>query len=343
MTAEKDQSMKKTSAYTRREFMKQMAVGAGMALPLSLGSYNFTKSANYSFLGIRRLPYKTIKQYGARVKVFGVGESGQNAIFRLFDDTGCIDKTIEYVLIDAEDSKYLMSTPALSKEQSDEIRDIIKDSHLVFILAGLEQDATAGVVPEISDIGKKMGVLTVTVASIPSRHEWANHGLRIAQRLEAWCLSGDCVINLPENVSLNNVNRSLPRQTLDSLMADAVSGICQAIFYEGFICLDFADIKQMISATKDICLGVGWGRGDYRSLMAVTSAVYNLRTARNNQMPSKRVFLMMVTKPDEQSIEEMEKGSDILYNLSGDIEVNWGTAFNNQIPEGTMQAILYGC
>ena len=349
MPAEKDQSMKKTSAYTRREFMKQMALGAGMIMPLSVVGFTSNELISSSIITIRRLPYNRVKnQHGAKVKVFAVGESGQNAILRLFNETGRIDGTIEYILIDAGTSKGLVGRPALSEEQSKEIiKDIIDDSHLVFILAGLGQDATTGVVPVLSDFSKKKRALGITVVSAPEIEDKRHNILYATQRLKSWCHAGDCIIKIPGNNSSNPINKRhlFSSQSFDMLMAEAVSGICQTIFSQGLTCLDFADIKLFFEGAKDVSIGIGWGQGEKRAITAINYAWNDLISRKKSIVLSRGVMLFLITNEDF-TFNELEDGIDMIYHTQPSLlqsEFTWASNVNRRIKKGAMQAIIYGC
>ncbi|MEW6078399.1 MAG: hypothetical protein AB1724_11350 [Thermodesulfobacteriota bacterium] len=373
--------MKKPSLFSRREFMRRMALGAGMILPLSTGAIVSAEPEINGGLTIRRLPCKTESSpNGATIKAFGVGRAGLHTVLRLFEEYGRIDDTIEYILVESHGSEPIRSIPAFTKEQFCELSDIINHSQLVFIIAGLEEHTTADVVPVISDIGKKMGKFTLSVVSMPSDPVSTGKKLLAEQRLEAWRRAGDCVITV-SNDNISNTGSDgnvVSAQSVDILMAAAVSGISQALCSQGVLGgLDLANIKLMMSGAKELSFGIGWGWGKKRAETAVSSA-WRYLSARKRSMLFKGVLLALIA-PYDLSFYELEAASDTLYkalpknvptelltpislydlpfyeleaardplyealpdNLS--TEFLWTYAINPRIGMDGLQAVIYGC
>ena len=339
--------MKRTSLFTRREFMKQMAFGIGGILPLSTIGFHSDKLATNNLITIHRLLNdKNIK--GLRTKVFGIGKSGINAVFRLFNETDYIDDTIEFILVDTVDSASLRLTPTLSAEQVEEIKNIVRDNQLTIIMAELGQDTISDVVPTIAGLSKEMKNFTITVASEPTNIEnYENNLLRARQRFELWRLYGDCIIKVPGFSSQINKKMSPLHspQSADMIMAGAVSGLYQLLFFEQKTGMDFADIKWLPKDVKDLSFGIGWGSGKNRVHTATTAAINMLHSTRNSSDLSRGAYFLLVAK-DDASFTEIEEGANIMFSIIPpelETKATWGIIVNNRLDEEIMQAIIYGC
>ncbi|MDR2822931.1 MAG: hypothetical protein LBV37_00090, partial [Mycoplasmataceae bacterium] len=55
-------------------------------------------------------------------------------------------------------------------EAENDIREALKDTHILFIVAGLGKGTGSGASPEIAKIAKSMGILTVAIVNLPSVH-----------------------------------------------------------------------------------------------------------------------------------------------------------------------------
>ena len=124
----------------------------------------------------------------ARIKVVGVGGSGNNAISRMIDSK---IKGVEFVAINT-DAQALHHSKATEKvhigknltkglgagmnpeigrqaaeENRDEIQDVLKGADMVFVTCGLGGGTGTGAAPVVAETAKELGALTVAVVTKP--------------------------------------------------------------------------------------------------------------------------------------------------------------------------------
>src|SRR3990172_766929 len=133
--------------------------------------------------------------YGAKIKVVGVGGGGGNAISRMQEDFQI--KSVDFLAIntDAQDLDYCRAkhkiyigknltrglgtgmNPELGRQAAEETRseivEALKGADLVFVTAGLGGGTGSGASPVIAEVAREQGALTVAVVTKPFAFEGA--------------------------------------------------------------------------------------------------------------------------------------------------------------------------
>ena len=140
-------------------------------------------------------------QFGARIKVVGVGGSGGNAIDHMIN-SGVRGVNFITVNCDAQDLHHSKADKKIhigknltkglgagmnteigcraAKETKGEIQDALKGADLVFITCGLGGGTGTGAAPIIAEIAKNQGSLSIAVVTKPFSFEGAKRA-KIAQ------------------------------------------------------------------------------------------------------------------------------------------------------------------
>jgi len=164
-----------------------------------------------------------------------------------------------------------------AQEDLDKIREAVNGSDMVFITAGLGGGTGTGGAPIAAKICKEMGALTVAVVTKPFMVEGrvrirnADDGLKSLQE------TVDTLITIPNNRLLCLADK---RSTFlemikraDDVLLYAVKGISDLIIKQGYINVDFNDVKTVMGEMGLALMGTGVGRGENRASQAVQQAI----------------------------------------------------------------------
>ena len=239
-----------------------------------------------------------VTQYLAHLKVIGVGGGGCNAINKMIEagveGVECIaantdfkslrrSKSLKKIQLGKSLTKGLGSggNPTIGRdaaiESTDEIQKCLEGADMVVIAAGMGGGTGTGAAPIVAEISRKMGILTVAVASRPFEHEGPVRKAQAEDGLRAMMPFVDAIVVIPnERINLvceQDVDLASAFSRVDEVLVQAIQGISVVIHSEGIINRDFADVKRILTAKGKVLMGTGYGTGEDRALKAVQKAV----------------------------------------------------------------------
>jgi cell division protein FtsZ len=252
--------------------------------------------------GKRAMEQMTMEQTGvsnrAKITVLGIGGGGGNAINNMINaelegvhfiaantDWQVLEKNLAptKIQLGANLTKGLgaggqpeMGAKA-TQEDIDKIRQALTGSDMVFITAGLGGGTGTGGAPIVAQLCKEIGALTVAVVTKPFlvegkvRLRHADDGLKALQD------TVDTLITIPNNRLLCLADK---RSTFldmikraDDVLLYAVKGVSDLIIKQGYINVDFNDVKTVMAEMGLALMGTGVGRGENRAAQAVQQAI----------------------------------------------------------------------
>src|SRR6056297_1205144 len=234
----------------------------------------------------------------AKIKVVGVGGSGGNAVNRMVEKG---IKGVEFVAINtdvqalhynkANEKIHIGKTvtkglgagmnPELGKasaeEAQNEIRDVLKDSDMVFITCGLGGGTGTGASPMVAEIAKDLGALTVGVITRPFAFEGGQRK-KIGERgFSELADKVDTIITISNDKLLQVIEKdtSLLEAFIvaDDILRQGVQGIAEVITMPGIVNADFADVRTVMSSAGSALMGIGEAGGENRAVEAAKAAI----------------------------------------------------------------------
>ncbi len=233
-----------------------------------------------------------------KIKVIGIGGGGNNAVNRMIY-AGITSAS--FIAVNTDKQALLMSKapsrlqigekltrglgagadPEVGKKAAEESRELIeevlKDTDLVFVTAGMGGGTGTGAAPVVASIAKEMGILTIAVVTKPFRFEGrkrmdnAEHGIRELKKVV------DTLVVIPNDKLLTIVPKNTPIieafKTADDVLRQGIQGISDLIVTSSLINLDFADVKTIMKNKGLAHMGLGRGKGENRTIEAVRQAV----------------------------------------------------------------------
>ena len=235
----------------------------------------------------------------AKIKVIGIGGGGNNAVASMVT-TGKI-KGVEFVAINT-DTQALLNNPATTKlqigenltkglgsgadpdvggqaaqESREKIKELLMDTDMVFITAGMGGGTGTGGAPIIAEIAKEAGALTVAVVTKPFAFEGIRRMSVAEDGIEELKGKVDTLIVIPNQKLMDVVDKKMTLQeafrVADSVLGQGVQGISDLITVSGLINVDFADVRAIMTDAGTALMGVGMGTGENRAQMAARTAI----------------------------------------------------------------------
>ncbi len=235
----------------------------------------------------------------AKIKVIGVGGGGGNAVTSMID-SGTISG-VEFIAINT-DAQVLLQNKAPTKlqigekltkglgvggnpeigtqaaeESQEKIKELLLDSDMVFVTAGMGGGTGTGAAPIIAKLAKEAGALTVGVVTKPFAFEGTRRAVAAEDGIEKLKENTDTLIVIPNQRLMDVIDRKMTLleafKVVDSVLGQAVGGIADIITTAGLVNVDFADVKTIMKDAGSALLGIGTGVGENRAQMAARAAV----------------------------------------------------------------------
>jgi cell division protein FtsZ len=235
----------------------------------------------------------------AKIKVVGAGGGGGNAISSMIEGGDILGA--EFIAINT-DAQVLLANKAPTKlqigekltkglgvggrpevgtqaaeESLEKIKELLVDSDMVFITAGMGGGTGTGASPVIARLAKETGALTVGVVTKPFHFEGTRRMIAAEEGIEKLRDEVDTLIVIPNQRLMDVIDRKMTLleafKVADSVLGQAVGGIADIITTPGLINVDFADVKAIMQSAGTALLGIGTGVGENRAQMAARAAV----------------------------------------------------------------------
>ena len=232
------------------------------------------------------------------IKVIGVGGAGNNAVNRMIEagitsayfvavntdqqvlNVSKADKTIT---LGAKITKGLGAGArpeigrAAVEESEQEIKDMLEGSNLVFVTCGLGGGTGTGAAPIIAKLSKEMGILTIGVVTKPFAFEGVTRQRNAEQGLNELRKYVDTLVIIPNE----KLSKILKKGTslvdafryADDVLRQGIQGVSELIVKPSLINLDFTDVSTIMKNKGLAHMGIGKGRGEYKTMEAVRQAV----------------------------------------------------------------------
>ena len=204
---------------------------------------------------------------------------------------------------------------------------------MVFVTCGLGGGTGTGSAPIIAKIAKKLGALTVAVATLPFSAEGIKRRENAEQGLEKLQESADTVIIIP-NDKLLEVAPNLPLNKAfmvsDEILGRAVKGITELITKKGLVSLDFADIRSIMSGSGMAMIGMGESDSGDRALESVHEALSS--PLLDIDISNATGALVNISGSSDLTLHEAEKIVQVVADkLDPEANIIWGTQIDESL------------
>lgn len=297
----------------------------------------------------------------ARIKVVGVGGSGNHAISRMMEANL---RGIDFIAVnaDAQDLHHCKVPEKIhigknltrglgagmnpdigrqaAEENKDEIQDALKNADMVFVTCGLGGGTGTGAAPIIAEVAKDTGALTVAVVTRPFAFEGMQRKRIADAGLEALRANVDTIITIPNDKILQVIDKKTPLldsfKIVDDILRQGVQGISDLITMPGVVNVDFADVKAIMQNTGPALMGIGRASGDNRAVDAAKMAI-NSPLLELSIHGAKGVLFNISGGPDLTMMEVHDAAQVITESADPDARVIFGAITDEELKKGEIK------
>ena len=173
----------------------------------------------------------------------------------------------------------------------EEISDLLKNTQMLFVTAGMGGGTGTGGAPVIAKIAKELGILVVGVVTTPFKTEGEKRHNQAKLGITKLMEHVDSLIEIDNEKIFEVFPPDTPIEkaftAVNDVLVNAVRGVANIVLKPSKINVDFADVRAVMSEKGTAMMGTGIAAGKNRAEVAATMAVksellddINLKNAR---------------------------------------------------------------
>lgn len=307
----------------------------------------------------------------AKIKCVGIGGGGGNAINHMMD-AGI--ENVDFIAIntDAQDLKrskapYLVHLgegltsglgvggdpikgKAAAEESLEQLKDLIANTDLLFITAGMGGGTGTGAAPVLARIAKETygdDILVIGVVTRPFnfegyvRAEIADKGIKELQNYV------DSMLIVPNERLFEIIDPKAKREEafkmVDDVLLRAVRGISEVILRPGEMNIDYNDLKSIMLNSKRSLIGTGIAKGQDRHLKAAEQALTSPLLEDADITGAKGLIVFTSTRNPDDNITMPQLNAVmnmVMQYASNKSKIKYGTMYDRNLPPGSFSVTV---
>ena len=293
----------------------------------------------------------------AKIKVIGVGGAGGNAVIHMINheiqgaeficantDSQALDRAKGSTILKLGDNVTrglgAGANPQVGKAAAERdraaIEELLSGADMIFITAGMGGGTGTGAAPVIAEIAKELGALTVAVVTKPFNFEGHKRKAAAEQGIAELVEEVDSLITIPNQKLMDILGRKTSMEEAfakaDDILKGAVQGISDIIMKPGYINVDFADVKTVMSEKGIAMMGTGQSSADERGIDAANQAVSS-ELLEDIELKDARGILVNITAKSPTMADFDEVDSVIRDFTADDATIIYGTVMEDSMDE----------
>lgn len=272
------------------------------------------------------------------IKIVGIGGAGGNAIDKMIEedilgvDYIAINTDAQALSISSAEHKIMLGNDGLGAgadpevarnyaiNQKEEIKNALVGAHLVFIVAGMGGGTGTGASHIVAEVARELNILTIAVVTTPFAFEQKKKLDVSNKAIEELKKLVDTIIVIPNSriseIVGKNVSIKEAFEKSDEILKTAINAINDVIKSTGFINVDFADVKTILTKKGYAHLGIGRGNGENKKIDAIKNAIYSPLV--NKSIKNSTALLINVICSDDLTMDDYNDVTTIISNLVGE-------------------------
>ena len=233
------------------------------------------------------------------------------------------------------------ANPEVGKQAAERDRDAITEmldgADMVFITAGMGGGTGTGAAPVIAQIAKELGALTVAVVTKPFSFEGRERQKAAEGGISELVEEVDSLITIPNEKLMEILGARTTMQEAfakaDDILKGAVQGISDIIMKPGYVNVDFADVKTVMSEKGIAMMGTGSSNAeDGRGIEAAQQAVSS-ELLEDVELKDARGILVNISANGVRLSDNAEVDSVISEFTAEDATIIWGVVEDDTMSE----------
>ena len=224
---------------------------------------------------------------------------------------------------------------AAAEEQLADIMACLEGSDMIFVTAGMGGGTGTGAAPVIARAARESGILTVGIVTKPFHFEGATRMRQAEAGIAELQQYVDTLIVIPNQNLFRIANERTTFaeafRLADEVLHSGVRGITDLMVMEGFMNLDFADVKTVMGEMGKAMMGTGEAGGENRAILAAEAAISN-PLLDDVSMKGARGVLVNITGGMDMTLFEVDQAANrIRDEVDPDAQIKVGSTLGQDL------------
>jgi cell division protein FtsZ len=301
----------------------------------------------------------------AKIKIIGVGGGGSNAVGSMVASD---IKGVEFIVTNTDMQALELSrapvklqigsklsggrgaggNPEVGRsaalEDADKIKAMLAGADMVFVTAGMGGGTGTGAAPVIASLAREVGAVAVAVVTKPFSFEGLTRMHKAEEGIGELKKNVDALIVIPNERLLNLAEKKTTLlesfKLADDVLGQAVKGISDVVMVPGYVNVDFADVKTVMTNRGRAVMGTGIASGEGRAVEAAQRAISS-PLLEDGSIRGARAVLINITGGNDMGIYELNEASAIIKEEADPgANIIFGAVINPVLSEEIMVTVI---
>jgi len=314
-----------------------------------------------------KLKFQPVEEpnYGAVIKVMGIGGGGNNALNRMIEmgiegvEFIAVNTDLQTLNLNRSKAKLQIGAkltrgrgsggrPEIGKnaaeEDTEKLADALQGADMVFLAAGLGGGTGTGAAPVIARLASSMDLLVIAVVTLPFSWEGKIRARQAQEGLQELRTVVDTVIATPNDrlIQTCDLNTSFQDalKLADDVLRQGVQGISDIITRPGLINRDFEDVRTIMKNMGMAYMGLGTASGENRVLEATQKAISSPLLA-DISIEGAQGVLINITGGRDLTLHEVNKASELIHRLAHEeANIIFGTVIDEAMKDAAKVTVI---
>lgn len=303
--------------------------------------------------------------YRAKLKVVGVGGGGGNAINSMIERglEGCefvaVNTDVQALSRNLAPQKVQVgkdltrglgagANPDVGRDATEEDRkelgEVLDGVDMVFVTAGMGGGTGTGSAPVIAQVARDQGALVVGIVTRPFNWEGKPRQNNAERGITELRKHVDTLIVVPNQKLLSIIDKNTSLQDafrkVDDVLYNATSGIARIITGQGYINVDFADVRTIMKDMGEALMGTGMASGEDRAVEAAQNAISS-PLLEGISISGSQGALINIAASSSLTMMEIDEAVDIIYKAVGqDANIIFGVVIDETLEDTLMVTVI---
>ena len=217
------------------------------------------------------------------------------------------------------------------------LQEVLAGADMVFVTAGMGGGTGTGAAPIIAHVAREIGALTLAVVTKPFSFEGKKRKNQCEIGISNLKEAVDTLITIPNQRLLSIAP---PQMTMldsfklaDEVLVNAVKGISDIINISGYLNVDFADVRRIMSNMGMALMGIGTSSGPNRATEAARLAISS-PLLEDVDIEGATGLLINITSSKDITLQEVSEACSLIQESAHeDAEVIFGHAFDDSLQD----------